>query len=81
MKGLSPRNLNYMRAFAAYPDRAIVQASLTQLPWFPTHILLDKAESSTERLLNAARTPAPERVKSLFWTARARMTTKHRRTV
>lgn len=36
MKGFSPRNLKYMRAFAAaWPDRQIVQASLAQLPWYP----------------------------------------------
>ena len=34
MKGLSPRNLKYMRAFAqAWPDVSIVQAALAQLPW------------------------------------------------
>ena len=33
MKGFSPRNLKYMRAFAeAWPDEAIVQAVLAQLP-------------------------------------------------
>ena len=32
MKGFSPRNLKYMRAFAAaWPDRAIVQAPLAQM--------------------------------------------------
>jgi hypothetical protein len=35
MKGLSPRNLKYMRAFcAAWPDRAIVQAPLAQITWY-----------------------------------------------
>ncbi len=34
MKGFSPRNLKYMRAFAAaWPERQIVQASLAQLSW------------------------------------------------
>ena len=33
MTGLSPRNLNYMRAFAeAWPDQAIVQQLVAQLP-------------------------------------------------
>lgn len=33
MKGFSPRNLKYMRAFAqAWPDEAIVQEALAQLP-------------------------------------------------
>ncbi|MBI1748296.1 MAG: hypothetical protein HYR55_17190 [Acidobacteria bacterium] len=35
MYGLSPRNLIYMRAFAAaWPDRAIVQQLAAQIPWF-----------------------------------------------
>jgi predicted nuclease of restriction endonuclease-like (RecB) superfamily len=39
MKGFSPRNLKYMRAFAeAWSDESIVQGVLAQLPWFhPKH--------------------------------------------
>lgn len=34
MKGFSPRNLKYMRAFAeAWPDAEFVQGVLAQLPW------------------------------------------------
>jgi predicted nuclease of restriction endonuclease-like (RecB) superfamily len=34
MKGFSPRNLKYMRAFAeAWPDTEFVQGVLAQLPW------------------------------------------------
>ena len=34
MRGLSPRNLKYMRAFAgAWPDAQIVQRTVAQLPW------------------------------------------------
>ncbi|WP_430869498.1 DUF1016 N-terminal domain-containing protein [Cupriavidus basilensis] len=34
MAGFSPRNLMYMRAFAeAWPDEAIVQQLVAQLPW------------------------------------------------
>ena len=34
MQGLSPRNLKYMRAFAAaWPEREIVQRVVAQLPW------------------------------------------------
>jgi len=34
MKGLSPRNLKYMRAFAAaWTDRSIVQQLAAQIPW------------------------------------------------
>jgi predicted nuclease of restriction endonuclease-like (RecB) superfamily len=35
MKGFSPRNLKYMRAFAdAWPDEEFVQEVLAQLPWY-----------------------------------------------
>ena len=35
MKGFSPRNLRYMRAFAdAWPDAEFVQGVLAQLPWY-----------------------------------------------
>ena len=35
MKGFSPRNPKYMRAFAeAWPDAEFVQAVLAQLPWY-----------------------------------------------
>lgn len=34
MSGFSPRNLQYMRAFAdAWKDRTIVQEALAQIPW------------------------------------------------
>lgn len=34
MRGLSPRNLKYMRAFAAaWPDRQFVQQVAAQIPW------------------------------------------------
>lgn len=43
MKGFSPRNLKYMRAFAeAWPDAAIVQQAVAQLPWGHNLVLLDK---------------------------------------
>jgi predicted nuclease of restriction endonuclease-like (RecB) superfamily len=51
MKGLSPRNLKYMRTFAAaWPDRAIVQAPLAQLPWYHQIALLEKLSSADQRL-------------------------------
>ena len=40
MKGLSLRNLRYMRLFAESYPAEIVQEVLTQLLWY--HILLDK---------------------------------------
>lgn len=46
-KGFSPRNLKYMRAFAAaWPGRAIVQAPLAQLPWYHHITLIEKLDSS-----------------------------------
>ena len=43
MKGFSPRNLKYMRAFAeAWPDSEFVQEVLAQLPWYHQIALLDK---------------------------------------
>ena len=43
MKGFSPRNLKYMRAFAeAWPDEQFVQQVAAQIPWFHNCVLLDK---------------------------------------
>lgn len=56
MKGLSPRNLKYMRAFAeAWPDGEIVQRTIAQLPWRQNLALLDKLDSPSERLWYAER--------------------------
>ncbi len=50
IKGFSPRNLKYMRAFAqAWPDVEFVQEVLARLPWYHHLALLDKLEGSTER--------------------------------
>ena len=50
MKGFSPRNLKYMRAFAeAWPDESFVQAVLAQLPWYHHLALLDKLPGSETR--------------------------------
>ncbi len=50
MKGFSPRNLKYMRAFAeAWPDVEFVQAVLAQLPWYHQLALLDKLPSTETR--------------------------------
>lgn len=49
MGGLSRSNLMYMRAFAeAYPDEAIVQQAVGQLPWGHNIVLL-KVGSAVER--------------------------------
>jgi len=50
-RGFSPRNLKYMRAFAAaWPRKAIVQEPLAQLPWSHHLALLEKLEGRAERL-------------------------------
>lgn len=59
MKGLSPRNLKYMRAFAeAWPVRAIVQDPLAQIPWYHHLALLDKLDQPEQRLWYARRSAA-----------------------
>ncbi|GAB6058883.1 hypothetical protein JCM31598_20000 [Desulfonatronum parangueonense] len=51
MKGFSPRNLKYMRAFAeAWPEAEFVQEVLAQLPWYHHIALLDKLKIPDERL-------------------------------
>ncbi|WP_158908593.1 PDDEXK nuclease domain-containing protein [Rectinema subterraneum] len=51
MQGLSPRNLKYMRAFAAaWPDRHIVQEVLAQITWYHNIALLDKLDVPEVRL-------------------------------
>ena len=56
MKGFSPRNLKYMRAFAgAWPDAEFVQAVLAQLPWYHQLALLDKLSSPEARRWYAAK--------------------------
>ena len=56
MKGFSPRNLKYTRAFAeAWPDESFVQEVLAQLPWYHQLALLDKLNSAEERRWYAAK--------------------------
>lgn len=50
MRGLSPRNLKYMKAFAsAWPDKAIVQQLAAQIPWFHNCLLLDRVPDPGNR--------------------------------
>jgi predicted nuclease of restriction endonuclease-like (RecB) superfamily len=50
MKGFSPRNLKYMRAFAeAWPELAIVQQVVAQIPWDRQVRLLYQVKDSGER--------------------------------
>ncbi len=56
MKGFSPRNLKYMRAFAeAWPDEEFVQGVLAQLPWYHQLALLDKLPGPGTRRWYAAK--------------------------
>lgn len=56
MKGFSPRNLKYMRAFAeAWPDAQFVQEALAQLPWYHQLTLLDKLKTADTRRWYAAK--------------------------
>ncbi|MBE9156013.1 DUF1016 family protein [Nodosilinea sp. LEGE 06152] len=51
MKGLSPRNLKYMRSFAEnYPDEAIVQQLAAQIPWFHNCTILDKVKDHKQQV-------------------------------
>ena len=51
MQGFSPRNLKYMRAFAAaWTDESIVQAPLAQLTWYHNLTLLEKVDRPGPRL-------------------------------
>jgi predicted nuclease of restriction endonuclease-like (RecB) superfamily len=51
MQSLSPRNLKYMRALAeAWPEEAIVQQAVAQIPWGHNVRILDKVKDRDERL-------------------------------
>ena len=59
MKGFSRANLLYMRAFAqAWPDAAIVQQAVGQLPWGHNLVLLAKLKTKQQRLNYALRAVA-----------------------
>jgi hypothetical protein len=51
MKGFSPSNLKYMRAFAeAWPDGSIRQQPVGELPWGHNVVLLTRLKTYDERL-------------------------------
>lgn len=51
MKGFSPRNLRYMKAFAeTYPDESIVLRVVAKIPWGHNQILINKLETQEQRL-------------------------------
>ncbi len=57
MRGLSSRNLKYMRAFAAaWPDQGVVQEALAQITWYHNLALLEKLDDSAVRLWYARQT-------------------------
>jgi chromosome partition protein MukE len=57
MKGFSPRNLKYMRAFAeAWPEEPIVQAVLAQITWYHNVAILEKRVTSEDRIWYAKAT-------------------------
>jgi predicted nuclease of restriction endonuclease-like (RecB) superfamily len=57
MKGFSPPNLKYMRAFAeAWPDEQIMQQTTAQIPWFHDVVLLEKVKDPAERLWDVQQT-------------------------
>lgn len=50
MRGFSPRNLKYMRAFAeVWPEEAIVQQLVAQIPWGHNVRILDYVKDPSER--------------------------------
>ena len=50
MKGFSPRNLKYMRAFAeAWPDEEFVQQAVAQIPWGHNVRILDYVKDPAHR--------------------------------
>ena len=56
MKGFSPRNLKYMRAFAhAWPDAEFVQQTAAQLPWGHNLVLLESLATEADRRWYAAK--------------------------
>lgn len=56
VKGFSPRNLKYMRAFAdAWPDEAFVQQAVARLPWGHNLVLLDRLPGPETRKWYAAK--------------------------
>ena len=57
MKGFSPRNLKYMRAFAeAWPEEEFVQAVLAQITWYHNVALIEKLQNQEDRIWYARAT-------------------------
>nr|WP_307858782.1 DUF1016 N-terminal domain-containing protein [Curtobacterium flaccumfaciens] len=59
IKGFSPRNLAYMRAFgAAWPEEQTLQQAVAQLPWGHITVLLDRLDDRELRDWYAAQAAA-----------------------
>jgi len=57
MRGFSPRNLKYMRAFAeAWPEEQFVQVVLAQITWYHNLTLLEKVATESDRIWYAKAT-------------------------
>ena len=57
MSGFSPRNIKYMRKFAeCWPDYAIVQRVVAQIPWRSNISLMDKLTDQDSRIWYAQKT-------------------------
>jgi len=57
MKGVSPRNIKYMRSFAeTWPQREIVQRLLAQIPWSQNIAIIEKLKDTDKRLWYARHT-------------------------
>ena len=55
MTGFSPRHLKYMRKFAkAWPDRAIVQRTVAQLPWRSNLTMVEYSLGGYTKPINVA---------------------------
>lgn len=56
MRGFSPRNLRYMRAFAdAWPDPEVVQQVVAQIPWGQNLVLMERLRDPAVRVWYAQR--------------------------
>lgn len=57
LKGFSPRNLKYMRAFAlAWQNEEIVQRTIAQIPWRSILAIIDKVKNKKQRTWYAQKT-------------------------
>lgn len=71
MKGLSPRNLGYMKAFAeAWPEESILQQLVAKLPWGHNVRLLDHVKDPQERRWYAQAAIEKVVLQRIFWCRR-----------